>query len=69
MVDIDTRMALVEQKYEQLDNRLEKVENKLDDISKEMKHGQNALIKVIIGTTGTILVAMITTIGVIVTQM
>ena len=66
MVDIDTRMALVEQKYQQLDLRLEKVENKLDDLSKEMKNGQTALIKVIVGTTGTILVALITTIGVII---
>jgi hypothetical protein len=66
MVDIDTRMALVEQKYQQLDLRLEKVENKLDDLSEEIKNGQTALIKVIVGTTGTILVALITTIGVII---
>jgi hypothetical protein len=65
-MDLETRMALVEQKYEQLDLRLEKVENKLDELSKEMKNGQTALIKVIIGTTGTILVALITTIGVII---
>lgn len=68
-MDLETRMALVEQKYEQLDSRLQKVEDKLDDMRDEMKHGQGALIKVIIGTTGTILVALISTIGVIIANL
>lgn len=64
-MDIDTRMALVEQNYEQLEKRIEKVEDKLDQLRDDMKSGQGALIKVIIGTTGTILVALISTVGVI----
>ena len=68
MTDIDTRIALVEQNYQNLERRLDKVENKLDEISNQMNHSQGALIKVIVGTTGTILVALISTIGIILTQ-
>jgi hypothetical protein len=67
-MDLDTRMALVEQKYQQLDNRLEKVEHKLDDMRDDMKSGQTALIKVIIGTTGTIIVGFLSTIAVIISS-
>ena len=61
-------MALIEQSYANLERRIDKVEEKLDDISQQMNHSQGALIKVIIGTTGTILVALISTIGIILTQ-
>jgi uncharacterized protein YqiB (DUF1249 family) len=67
-MDMETRMALVEQNYQNLERRIDKVEEKLDGISQQMNHGQGALIKVIIGTTGTILVALISTIGIILTQ-
>ena len=68
MSDMDVRISLVEQNYQNLEKRLEKVENKLDEISNQMNHSQGALIKVIVGTTGTILVALISTIGIILTQ-
>lgn len=64
-MDMDTRMALVEQKYEQLDQRLEKVENKLDVIYEDMKSGQQSLVKVIIGAAGTIVTGLLSTIVVL----
>ena len=67
-MDMETRMALIEQSYASLERRIDKVEEKLDGISAQMNHGQGALIKVIVGTTGTILVALISTIGIILTQ-
>lgn len=67
-MDMETRMALVEQSYENLDKRITSVENKLDTMRDEMQKGQQGLIKVIIGTTGTIIVGLITTIGVIITN-
>ena len=51
---METRMALVEQNYTNLEKRLEKVEIKLDDIKEQMTTGQNNLTKVIIGATGTV---------------
>jgi len=68
MSDMDVRMSLVEQNYQNLEKRLEKVEGKLDEISQQMNNSQGALIKVIVGTTGTILVALISTIGIILAQ-
>ena len=68
MSDMDVRISLVEQNYQNPEKRLDKVETKLDEIRVQMNTGQGALIKVIIGTTGTILVALISTIGIILTQ-
>lgn len=67
-MDMETRMALVEQSYANLEKRIDKVDEKIDDIKAQMTSSQGALIKVIVGTTGTILVALISTIGVILTQ-
>jgi tetrahydromethanopterin S-methyltransferase subunit G len=69
MTDIDVRISLVEQNYQNLEKRIDKVEDKLDGIKEQMITSQGALIKVIVGTTGTILVALISTIGIILTQM
>ena len=53
-MDMETRMALVEQSYENLNKRLEKVETKLDSLHDELIKGQHSLTKVIVGATGTI---------------
>jgi hypothetical protein len=67
-MDLDTSVALLEQNYQQLEKRLEKVEHKLDEMRDDMKSGQIALIKVIIGTTGTVIVGLISVVGVIITN-
>lgn len=69
MSDWEVRMSLVEQNYQNLERRLEKVETKLDDMRDEMKTGQGALIKVIIGTTGTVIVGLLSTVAVIIANM
>lgn len=65
MTDLDTRMALVEQNYEHLDKRLDKVEEKIDDIHEDIKNGQQSMTKVLIGTAGTIVAGLLSTIIVI----
>jgi tetrahydromethanopterin S-methyltransferase subunit G len=57
--EIDTRIALVEQNYQNLDRRLEKVENKIDVIHTDMIQGQASLTKVIIGSASTIVASLI----------
>jgi len=69
MTDMDVRISLVEQNYQNLEKRLEKVENKLDGIKEQMASSQTSLTKVIIGATSSILVALISTIGIMLTQM
>jgi hypothetical protein len=71
----DTRLALVEQSYQmleekldgvhaQLNARIDRVEAKVDLLSDEMRKGQTGLVKVVIGTAGTIVVAILSLIGV-----
>jgi tetrahydromethanopterin S-methyltransferase subunit G len=69
MSELETRVSLVEQNYEHLERRIDKVETKLDQISEDMKSGQTALIKVMIGTTGTIIVGLLSTIAVIINNL
>lgn len=67
-MDLETRMALVEQSYQQLDKRLEKVEEKLEQISEQMTMGQHTLTKVIIGAAGTVTAGLLSTIVVLLMQ-
>lgn len=67
-MDIETRMALVEQNYQTLEKRLEKVEVKLDEIKFDMAAGQAGLTKVIIGAAGTIIAGCLSTIVVVLIQ-
>jgi tetrahydromethanopterin S-methyltransferase subunit G len=60
--EMDTRMALVEQNYQNLDKRMEKVEIKLDLFHAEIKNSKNSMIKVIIGAAGTITAGLLSTI-------
>jgi prefoldin subunit 5 len=68
MSDMDVRISLVEQNYQNLEKRLEKVENKLDGISEQMAAGQNSLTKVIVGATGTIVASLLSIIVVMLMQ-
>lgn len=69
MSDWEVRVSLVEQNYSNLEKRMEKVEAKLDDMRDEMKSGQQGLIKVIVGTTGTVIVGLLSTMAVIISNM
>lgn len=64
-MDLDTRMALLEQSYQQVEKRLDKVEGKLDVLSEDMKAGQNSLIKVIVGAAGTITTGLLSVVIVV----
>lgn len=55
-------------RYQNLDNRLTTVENTLRDIHKDIKEGQSSMTKVLIGTAGTIVAGLLSTIIVILMQ-
>lgn len=59
---LEAHVDLCAVRYQQLDSRLTKVEEKLDGISTEMKNGNHALIKVIVGAAGTIVSGLLGTI-------
>lgn len=66
-MDIDTRMALVEQNYQQLEKRLEGVETKIDNLKDEMHNGQKSLIKTIYTTMAVFAGVIISAFGLIIT--
>ena len=68
-MELETRMALIEQSYENLEKRLDKVEIKLDEIKIDMAAGQAGLTKVIIGAAGTIIAGCLSTIVVVLMQL
>jgi tetrahydromethanopterin S-methyltransferase subunit G len=56
-------------RYEQLDQRLTNVEEKIDNIHSDIVEGQKSMTKVLIGTAGTIVAGLLSTIIVILLQM
>jgi hypothetical protein len=52
-------------RYEQLDDRLTILETKVDSIHKDITEGQKSMTKVLIGTAGTIIAGLLSTVVVI----
>lgn len=52
----------IQDQFTQLENRLDKVESKIDEIHKDIKQGNAGLFKVLIGTAGTVVAALLSTI-------
>ena len=62
---LEAHVDLCAIRYETLDKRLTKVEEKIEELHDDMKAGQNSLTKVIIGTTGTVIAGLLSTIVVV----
>lgn len=62
---LEAHVDLCALRYQNLDNRLTTVENTLRDIHKDIKDGQSSMTKVLIGTAGTIIAGLLSTIVVI----
>ena len=64
-----THVDLCAQRYMALDERMGSVERKLDDVCKKVESLHADIWRVMIGTAGTVVVSIITTIGVIITHL
>lgn len=62
---LEAHVDLCAIRYQNLDKRLTNVEKKIDDIRDDIKEGNNSLIKVLIGTAGTIIAGLLSTIVVV----
>lgn len=62
---LEAHVDLCAIRYESLEKRLSKVESTLETIREDMKQGQNSLAKVIIGSAGTIVAGLLSTIVVL----
>ena len=66
--NLEAHVDLCQQRYEQLEGRLDKIEKKVESIHSDMVEGQKSMTKVLIGTTGTIVAGLLSTIVVILLQ-
>lgn len=62
---LEAHVDLCALRYRNLDNRLSTVENTLRDIHKDLKDGQSSMTKVLIGTAGTVVAGLLSTIVII----
>ena len=56
---LEAHVDLCAIRYEQLDTRLTNLENKVDDVHEDILNGQKSLVKVIVGTAGTVITGII----------
>jgi tetrahydromethanopterin S-methyltransferase subunit G len=62
---LEAHVDLCALRYEQMDKRLTQVEEKIDNIHQDIKNGNQSLVKVLIGATGTIIAGLLSTIVVL----
>jgi tetrahydromethanopterin S-methyltransferase subunit G len=63
---LEAHVDLCALRYKNLDERLDKVEEKIDVIHKDITDGQKSMTKVLIGTAGTIIAGLLSTVIVII---
>ena len=62
---LEAHVDLCALRYANLDDRLDKVEAKIDIVHKDITEGQKSMTKVLIGTAGTIVAGLLSTIVVL----
>ena len=65
---LEAHVDLCALRYEQLDTRMTNIESKVEEIHKDITEGQKSMTKVLIGTAGTIVAGLLSTIVVILMQ-
>jgi hypothetical protein len=63
---LEAHVDLCALRYAQLDKRLSAVEEKMEDIHKDITEGQKSMTKVLIGTAGTIIAGLLSTLVVLI---
>lgn len=63
---LEAHVDLCALRYAQLDKRLSAVESKIDDIHTDITEGQKSMTKVLIGTAGTIIAGLLSTLVVLI---
>lgn len=62
---LEAHVELCQQRYETLENRLTIIEKKVDEIGKEISNGNQTMVKVLVGSAGTIVAGLLSTIVVL----
>ena len=64
--NLEAHVDLCAQRYEVLEGRLTKIEQKVDDLHKDITDGQKSMTKVLIGSAGTIVAGLLSTVIVLI---
>lgn len=67
--NLEAHVELCAERYKQLENRLTRIETKVADLQETIEKSSMNTIKVLIGTAGTIIVGILSTMAVIITKM
>jgi hypothetical protein len=67
--NLEAHVELCAQRYDALETRLTSVENKIGTLQETIEKGQMNTIKVLIGTAGTVIVGILSTLAVVITKM
>jgi len=63
--NLEAHVELCRHRYEMLERRLGIIEGKVENIREEVSNGNKSMVKVIIGSTGTIVTGLLSTIVVL----
>jgi Mg2+ and Co2+ transporter CorA len=66
---LEIHVELCAQRYDNLAERLSKIETKVSELSDTIKSSQNSMTKIMIGTAGTVVTGVISTIIVLLTKL
>ena len=66
--NLEAHVDLCAQRYESLDQRLTKIEGKFGELQKLIEAGQNSMLKVVIGTAGTVVTGVLSVLFVLLTK-
>ena len=66
---LEAHVELCQQRYESLERRLGSIETKVEEIHAEMIDSRTSMAKVIMGSAGTVVVGLISTIVVLMTKL
>jgi len=67
--NLEAHVDLCAQRYESLDQRLTGIEEKVGELQTAIKDSHNSMVKVIIGTAGTVVAGVLSVLVVILTKM
>lgn len=63
--NLEAHVDLCYHRYIQLEQRLTKIEDKVDEVHRDIVEGQKGLTKVLVGTAGTVVAGLLSTIVVL----
>jgi len=67
--NLEAHVELCAERYKQLDTRLSAIESKVGNLQKTIEDSYSSTVRVLIGSAGTVIVGVLSLIGVIVTKL